>query len=116
VCATRKRRAFTFHGSLAKLGVGEKLAAEELIDQWTVQFLRQRNQRVASRAFDGVEFHRVAVSQQQRCELDLDDTQRGKVAVVSGILRVWSFAVSWEAANTTETKDKARAKRTAVTL
>ena len=31
---------------------------------------------------------------------------------VSGILRVWSFAVSWGAANATETKDKAITKRT----
>jgi hypothetical protein len=34
-----KHRSFEFNGSLAKLGVQEKLAAEELIDQWTVQFL-----------------------------------------------------------------------------
>src|SRR5215469_16833026 len=30
---------FEFNGSLTKLGVREKLAAEELVDQWTVQFL-----------------------------------------------------------------------------
>jgi hypothetical protein len=30
---------FAFNGSLAKLGVREKLAAEELVDQWTVQSL-----------------------------------------------------------------------------
>jgi hypothetical protein len=30
---------FEFNGSLTKLGLPEKLAAEELVDQWTVQFL-----------------------------------------------------------------------------
>ena len=30
---------FEFNGSLSKLGVREKLAAEELVEQWTVQFL-----------------------------------------------------------------------------
>src|SRR5215470_3543410 len=34
---------FEFNGSLAKLGVREKLAAEELVDQWTVQFLSGGN-------------------------------------------------------------------------
>lgn len=30
---------FEFNGSLSKLGVRERLAAEELVEQWTVQFL-----------------------------------------------------------------------------
>ena len=30
---------FEFNGSVTKLGVKERLAAEELVDQWTVQFL-----------------------------------------------------------------------------
>jgi len=30
---------FEFNGSLSKLGVREKLAAEELVEQWAVQFL-----------------------------------------------------------------------------
>ena len=34
---------FEFNGSLTKLGVRERLAAEELIDQWTVQFLSGQN-------------------------------------------------------------------------
>jgi integrase/recombinase XerD len=34
---------FEFNSSLAKLGVHEKLAAEELIDQWAVQFLSGKN-------------------------------------------------------------------------
>ena len=34
---------FEFNSSLAKLGVREKLAAEELIDHWTVQFLSGQN-------------------------------------------------------------------------
>lgn len=36
---------FEFNGSLTKLGVREKLAAEELVDLWTVQFsFRSRRQ------------------------------------------------------------------------
>ena len=46
---------FEFNGSLAKLGVREKLAAEELIDQWTVQFLSGGNGRLDPNTFKTVE-------------------------------------------------------------
>src|ERR1700726_2109184 len=46
---------FAFNGSLAKLGVREKFAAEELIDQWTVQFLSGQNRKLDPNAFKTVE-------------------------------------------------------------
>jgi integrase len=46
---------FEFNGSLAKLGVREKLAAEELIDQWTVQFLSGQTGKPDPNAFKTVE-------------------------------------------------------------
>jgi hypothetical protein len=46
---------FEFNGSLAKLGVREKLAAEELIDQWTVQFLSGGNGHLDPNTFKTVE-------------------------------------------------------------
>ena len=45
---------FEFNGSLAKLGVREKLAAEELIDQWTVQFLSGGRDRLDPDTFKTV--------------------------------------------------------------
>ena len=46
---------FEFNSSLAKLGVREKLAAEELIDQWTVQLLSGQNAKVDPGTFKTVE-------------------------------------------------------------
>ena len=46
---------FEFNGSLAKLGVREKLAAEELIDQWAVQFLSGQNGKLDPNTFKTVE-------------------------------------------------------------
>ncbi len=46
---------FEFNSSLAKLGVREKLAAEELIDQWTVQFLSGQSAKVDPGTFKTVE-------------------------------------------------------------
>jgi hypothetical protein len=44
-----------FNSSLAKLGIREKPAAEELIDQWTVQFLSGQNAKVDPGTFKTVE-------------------------------------------------------------
>ena len=46
---------FEFNSSLAKLGIREKLAAEELIDQWTVQFLSGQNTSLDPNTFKTVE-------------------------------------------------------------
>jgi hypothetical protein len=46
---------FEFNGSLAKLGVRDKLAAEELVDQWTVQFLSGQHGKLDPNAFKTVE-------------------------------------------------------------
>ena len=46
---------FKFNGSLTKLGVREKLAAEELVDQWTVQFLSGNGGSLDPRKFKAVE-------------------------------------------------------------
>jgi hypothetical protein len=46
---------FEFNGSLTKLGVREKLAAEELVDQWTVQFLSGNSGSLDPEKFKTVE-------------------------------------------------------------
>jgi hypothetical protein len=46
---------FEFNGSLSKLGVREKLAAEELVKQWTVQFLSGRDRALDPTTFRSVE-------------------------------------------------------------
>ena len=46
---------FEFNGSLTKLGVREKLAAEELVDQWTVQFLSGASGSLDPNTFKTVE-------------------------------------------------------------
>jgi len=46
---------FEFNGSLSKLGVREKLAAEELVEQWTVQFLSTGGRTPDPNTFRSVE-------------------------------------------------------------
>ena len=46
---------FEFNGSLTKLGVREKLAAEELVDQWTVQFLSGAGRGLDPNTFKTIE-------------------------------------------------------------
>ncbi|MEO7144868.1 MAG: hypothetical protein ABI165_15325 [Bryobacteraceae bacterium] len=46
---------FEFNSSLGKLGVRDKLAAEELIDQWAVQFLSGQNAKADPGTFKTVE-------------------------------------------------------------
>jgi len=46
---------FEFNGSLSKLGVREKLAAEELVEQWTVQFLSTGGRTPDPNTFKSVE-------------------------------------------------------------
>jgi hypothetical protein len=46
---------FEFNGSLSKLGVRERLAAEELEEQWTVQFLSGSGRRLDPSTFKTVE-------------------------------------------------------------
>jgi hypothetical protein len=46
---------FEFNGSLSKLGVREKLAAEELVEQWTVQFLSSGGGLPDPNTFESVE-------------------------------------------------------------
>jgi hypothetical protein len=46
---------FEFNGSLSKLGVREKLAAEELVEQWTVRFLSTGGRTPDPNTFKSVE-------------------------------------------------------------
>jgi len=79
---------FEFNGSLTKLGVGERLAAEELIDLWTAQFLSRRGGSHDHHAFktveQGIEDHLA----EKRGTLD-PNKERTKLTIqkIAGILR-----------------------------
>jgi len=79
---------FEFNSSLAKLGVREKLAAEELIDQWTVQFLSGQNAKVDPGAFKTVEQAIQDYFDEKRGTLDRSkESTRFTIQKISGILK-----------------------------
>jgi integrase len=79
---------FAFNGSLAKLGVREKLAAEELVDQWTVQFLSGRHGPPHPDRFKTVEQAIDDYLAEKRGTLDpRKESTRLTVQKIAGILR-----------------------------
>ena len=80
--------AFEFNSSLAKLGVREKLAAEELIDQWTVQFLSGQSAKVDAGAFKTVEQAIQDYLDEKRGTLDRSkESTKHTIQKISGILK-----------------------------
>ena len=79
---------FEFNSSLAKLGVREKLAAEELIDQWTVQFLSGQNAKVDPGTFKTVEQAIQDYLDEKRGTLDRSkESTRLTIEKITGILK-----------------------------
>ena len=79
---------FEFNGSLAKLGVREKLAAEELIDQWTVQFLSGQNGRLDPNTFKTVEQAIKDYLAEKRGTLDAHkESTKLTIQKIAGILK-----------------------------
>jgi integrase len=79
---------FEFNGSLAKLGVREKLAAEELIDQWTVQFLSRQNGKPDPNIFKTVEQAIEDYLAEKRGTLDAHkESTKLTIQKIAGILR-----------------------------
>jgi integrase len=79
---------FEFNSSLAKLGVREKLAAEELIDQWTVQFLSGQNAKVDPGTFKTVEQAIQDYLDEKRGTLDRSrESTKQTIQKISGILK-----------------------------
>src|ERR1700722_17589794 len=79
---------FEFNSSLAKLGVREKLAAEELIDQWTVQFLSGQNAKVDPATFKTVEQAIHDYLDEKRGTLDRSkESTRLTIQKIGGILK-----------------------------
>jgi integrase len=79
---------FEFNGSLAKLGVREKLAAEELIDQWTVQFLSGQNGRLDPNTFKTVEQAIEDYLAEKRGTLDAHkESTKLTIQKIAGILK-----------------------------
>jgi integrase len=80
--------AFEFNSSLAKLGVREKLAAEELIDQWTVQFLSGQSAKVDPGTFKTVEQAIQDYLDEKRGILDRSkESTKHTIQKISGILK-----------------------------
>jgi integrase len=79
---------FEFNSSLAKLGIREKLAAEELIDQWAVQFLSGQNLKVEPATFKTVEQAIEDYVNEKRGTLDQSkESTNLTVQKISGILK-----------------------------
>ena len=79
---------FEFNGSLAKLGVREKLAAEELIDQWTVQFLSGQTGKPDPNIFKTVERAIEDYLAEKRGTLDAHkESTKLTIQKIAGILR-----------------------------
>jgi len=79
--------AFEFNSSLAKLGVREKLAAEELIDQWTVHFLSRQSAKVDPGTFKTVK-QAIQDYLEKRGTLDRSkESTKQTIQKISGILK-----------------------------
>ncbi len=79
---------FEFNSSLAKLGIREKLAAEELVDQWAVQFLSGQNTKVQPATFKTVEQAIDDYIDEKRGTLDQSkESTRLTIQKISGILK-----------------------------
>jgi hypothetical protein len=78
---------FEFNSSLAKLGIHEKLAAEELIDQWAVHFLSGQNTSIHPDTFRTVEQAVTDYLQEKRGTLDpKKESSRHTLGKSAGIL------------------------------
>lgn len=79
---------FEFNSSLAKLGITEKLAAEELIDQWAVQFHSGQNTSFDPNTYKTVEQAILDYLQEKHGTLDSKkESTRHTIRKVSGILK-----------------------------
>ena len=79
---------FEFNGSLSKLGVREKLAADELIDQWTVQFLSGKNGKLDPNTFKTVEQAIEDYLAEKRGTLDAHkESTKLTIQKIAGILK-----------------------------
>ena len=79
---------FEFNGSLAKLGIREKLAAEELIDQWMVQFLSGGNRKIDPNTFKTVEQAIADYLSEKRGTLDPHrESTKLTIEKIGGILK-----------------------------
>src|SRR5215469_12580664 len=79
---------FEFNGSLAKLGVREKLAAEELVDQWTVQFLSGNGGSLDPEKFKTIEQGIEDYLKEKRGTLDQNkESTKLTIQKIAGILR-----------------------------
>jgi hypothetical protein len=80
--------AFEFNGSLSKLGVREKLAAEELVEQWTVQFLSSGGRALDPSTFKSVEQAIHDYLAEKRGTLDSSKESTGlTIQKIGGILK-----------------------------
>src|SRR5881296_3866291 len=79
---------FEFNSSLAKLGVKEKLAAEELIDQWVVQFLSGQSTSFDPKRFKTVEQAILDYLDEKRGPLDQKkESTKLTIRKIAGILK-----------------------------
>ncbi len=79
---------FEFNSSLAKLGVKEKLAAEELIDQWAVQFLSGQSTSFEPKNFKTVEQAILDYLDEKRGTLDQKkESSKLTIRKIAGILK-----------------------------
>jgi integrase len=84
----RSVEPFEFNSSLAKLGIHEKLAAEELIDQWAVQFLSGQNTSFDPDTYKTVEQAILDYLQEKHGTLDSKkESTRHTIRKVRGILK-----------------------------
>ena len=78
---------FEFNSSLAKLGVHEKLAAEELIDQWAVQFLSGKNTSFDPNTYKTVEQAILDYLHEKRGTLDSKkESSKHTIRKLAGVL------------------------------
>ena len=79
---------FEFNSSLAKLGIHEKLAAEELIDQWAVQFLSGQNTSFDPNTYKTVEQAILDYLHEKRGTLDSKkESTKHTIRKIAGVLK-----------------------------
>ena len=79
---------FELNSSLAKLGIHEKLAAEELIDQWAVQFLAGQNTSFDPNTYKTVEQAILDYLHEKRGTLDSrKESTKHTIRKIAGVLK-----------------------------